>query len=329
MGRKKSTIFDYGMCYGETCPTDKIGYMTAWTFPGSYENIKTGEFSYNPQYSGDEAWDEYKDQFCVPKDALSINSYWYQWYFHQVEKTNTSEYDKLCLTPTAKQIISKSKYSDYKKTPGEYNIYARTRKFGYFKWNFDIKCFFAIDRGDNSDPTGQVTTTITDGNKDKCQPTQYRVRTVTTTDLFPDGKDASGATKERSVGYNWKDEASLAKQTIPDSYKVLPSTTLTNVQKTGNAIYEAPGGDVTKNKYVDYQFTLTPDLLRKIKAYNSKLAAYDIYCGKIKNNINVAVYRSNLFRSGSGINDTSIAACKTIGSGVVKGKLGTPGVNNQ
>ena len=329
MARKKSTIFDYGMCYGESCPTDKIGYMTAWTFPGSYENIKTGEFSYNPQYSGDEAWDEYKDRFCVPKDALSINSYWYQWYFHQVEKTNTSEYDKLCLTPAAKKIISSSTYKDDSKHPIEYNIYARTKKFGYFKWNFDIRCFFAIDKGDNSDPTGQKTTLITDGNKDKCQPTEYRVRTVTTTDLFPDGKDSSGATKERSIGYNWKDEASLAKQSLPESYKVSPSTTLATIQKTGNDIYKEPAGSAKSSKYIDYEFTLTPELLRKIKTYNTKLASYDIYCGKIRKNTNIAEYNSNLFRSGNGTNDSSIAACKTIGNGVIKGKLGTPGVNNQ
>ena len=82
-------------------------------------------------------------------------------------------------------------------------------------------------------------------------------------------------------------------------------------------------------KYIDYEFTLTPELLRKIKTYNTKLASYDIYCGKIRKNTNIAEYNSNLFRSGNGTNDSSIAACKTIGNGVIKGKLGTPGVNNQ
>ncbi len=337
--KKKSTIFEYDWCYGSTCPNDRIGYLTAWTFPGSWINRKTGEVTFNPEYNGVEGWREKPGKFCVPKDALSINSYWYQWYFHQVEKTETSKYDGVCLNSTTKEVIQTAKYSDWmqkSKTSVEYNIFAKTTKFGYFKWNFEIKCFFAIDNGDNSDPNGQATTVINSETQELCQPTEYRIRTVTTTDLFPDGKDSAGNTKERYTGYNWTDDAALTQQTLPASYKTLPSKTLATIQSTGNEIYKNPHGDLTKNEYVDYAFTLTPDDLNNIAEYNSKLSSYDVFCGTLLKGdayANISVYQSNLFRSGQSTNDQAIAACKTAGNNRVKmntgDKRGTVGVNNQ
>jgi len=222
------------------------------------------------------------------------------------------------------------------KTSVEYNIFAKTTKFGYFKWNFEIKCFFAIDNGDNSDPNGQATTIINSETQELCQPTQYRIRTVTTTDLFPDGKDSAGNTKERYTGYNWTDDAALTQQTLPASYKTLPSKTLATIQATGNEIYKNPHGDLTKNEYVDYAFTLTPDDLNSIAEYNSKLSSYDVFCGTLLKGdayANISVYQSNLFRSGQSTNDQAIAACKTAGNNRIKmntgDKRGTVGVNNQ
>lgn len=336
-GNANTTIFEHGWCYGESCPTDRIGYFTAWTFPGSWINRKTGEVSYDRKYAGDEAWRTKEDKFCVPKDALSVNAYWYQWYFHYVEKTETSEYDNICLTNKTKEIMSK-KYSEYSKTPTEYNIFARTKKFGYFKWNFNISCFYALDRGDNSDPHAP-TTVINESTYEKCQPTEYRIRTVTTNDLFPDGTNSSGSSVARARGYNWKDDAALTAQGLPQSYKTLPSQTLIAVQSAGNKIYHNPGGDLTKNEYVDYAFSLTPHDLNAIVDYNAKLKSYDVFCGPLVNNkeefSNISVYRSNLFRSETSVNDQSIAACQNAGVGAIKvdtskgDKLGTVGVNNQ
>ena len=324
-GNANSTIRRFDGCYGESCPKDQIRYMTEWTFPGSWVNKKTGEISYSPDSKDKAGWRSHERKFCIPRDANSVNALWYQWYFHKVENTETSTYDGICLSSQTRDVISHDKYSEYKGDPNTYNIYAKAKKFGYFKWNFDIKCFYALDNGDNKE---DHTTEINENNKDKCQ-TNYRIRTVANTELFPSGEVTSTESSQtRTKGYNWTNEASLKNQKdIPASYKVDPAEVQATIQTNGDKIYV--GKDST-NQYIDYQFKLTPNDLNKIKDYNSKVGAFGKFCGKIEQvpssgakELTMSVYYSNVIRGGNG--DGSCGATIELSSI----KLGQPGVNNQ
>ena len=325
-GNAKSTILQYAGCYARECP-GKTEYMTEWSFPGSWVNRKTGEITFVPQTESD-IWRSKPDKFCVPRDAKSVNSLWYQWYYHQVEKVNTPEYDKKCLTASATAVINNSEYTGDIK---EYNILARTKDFGYFKWHFDIKCFYAIDNGDDASVHKQESSK--DGENLKCDPTQYRVRTVTTTELFPSGKTTvSGTTEGREAGFNWTEKASLEKQDIPSSYKTNPTKTLSNVETKGNSIYSS-------DSEVDYHFRLlkSRDDIKKIRNYNSHLQSFDVYCGTVTEKIEsatspigISVYSSSLFRSTTNATSQDKDGCSSINVNAIEAdKLGIIGENNQ
>lgn len=66
----------------------------------------------------------------MPLDAESVNAKWWEWY-----KLGNNCY-------TDEQI--KDELKGKTGTSNGYNIVARTRNFGKFKWNFDIKCFYAL-----------------------------------------------------------------------------------------------------------------------------------------------------------------------------------------
>lgn len=321
----KSTILQFGGCYKQECP-GKTSYMTEWSFPGTWVNRKTGEITFIPQNNPD-VWRSKPDKFCVPRDANTVNALWYQWYYHQVEKIETPDYDSMCLTASARSIVSQS---TYKGKEINYNILARTKKFGYYKWNFDIQCFYAIDNGDDKDV--HIIDNSGDNKNRKCDPTQYRVRTVTTTELFPSGATtASGTTQGREAGYNWTDKASLENQDLPTSYKTSPTSTLSNIETKGNSIY-------SNSNEVDYHFKLLKSRndIQKIRTYNSHLKSFDVYCGTITEKmasetspIGISVYSSSLFRSNS-IDPQQDSGCGSINANTIKAnKLGTIGINNQ
>ncbi len=323
-GKSNTTILDYEWCYAASCPSDQIAYLTEWSFPGSWVNKKTGEITYNADYDGKTGWRSKPSKFCVPRDALSVNALWYQWYFHKVEGTTTETYDNMCFTSTALSVIEKEKYSQYKNTPDEWNIFAKTRDFGYYKWNFDIKCFYALDNGDGICANGECA--VNPKKADSC--TSYRTRTVTTAELFPlptGTTNSEGSSQERTAGYNWTNDASLKNQTqLDDTYKTDPSVIKEYIEKEGNNIY-------SNNSYIDYQFKLTPTDLKKIKDYNSHLNSFDTYCGKTKQSDDrISIYESNLFRSGV-TKDSEMGVCDHVANGVLVGeptlKLGTTGKN--
>src|SRR5699024_9987167 len=66
----------YAGCYESG--DEKNWYQAEWSFPGTWINNKTGEISYEDK-TGNNAWHVQKDKFCVPLDAKSVNTTWWQW----------------------------------------------------------------------------------------------------------------------------------------------------------------------------------------------------------------------------------------------------------
>lgn len=287
-------ILDRSGCYTNDENKSQTEYMTEWSFPGTWINNKTGKISYKPQENN--AWHLKKEKFCTNLDSKYVNT---QWWNHRVKQSTTN------FTADAQAIIE------------EYNILATAKDFGYFEWNFNIQCFYALYDSEAGQPNTK------DGDLD---PLTYQSRTVDLVDLFPDNEneEATNSPEEtgRDQGFNWTDSATNVKNS---NYEVTPGALYTEIQTRGSDIYSPENNE----QYLDYEFYLTPSDLNKIRNYNKQVNAtaankgevdsgnFGIFDGEIKVANGIAYYESNLFRNGGPLSSSSIIT------------LGALGVNNQ
>lgn len=280
-------------------------YQAEWSFPGTWINNKTGEISYQDK-TGNNAWHYKEDKFCIPLDARSVNTIWWEW----------SEVNDKCYTGDIEDTI-------------EYNIHATTRDFGYFGWNFDIECFYGLrnetcdldEKGCCKDcvPGEADCPKPDDDTPETTNLRDYTFRIVDTTELFPkaekstDNNNASISSVGRQPGYNWTlgmtdDDTSIltSLNAKNSSYHVDPLALINTIQDRGDSIY---GND----KYIDYQLVLDKETLAKIRDFNND-KEYTEYTGDTKVVNGVTVYYSKLLTE--------------LGSGVVR-ERGEIGVNNE
>ena len=279
-------------CY--EADSEKDLYRAEWTFPGTWENLKSGEISYKKLSGG--SWKERPKYFCVPADAQNVNTNWWIYYYSKNYKNDTrfaynvKDYtqkieDGKCDTTCSYTFknIDGMKESDIK----DWNIRALARGFGYFAWNIDIKCFYALN-DQKKTPIGTCRTKTCRSEED------YRIRSVDLKNLFPSksGAAVSYDTTGRSPGYNW---SAYATQTTKDTvYKSQPSEYTKWVQKKGYAVYE--------DKNLDYAVTIDKDSIQAIKNHikSSGINGKDLNYTKFDGDVSVsstAHYRSKLFTS--------------------------------
>ena len=221
-------ILENDFCYNsDKNSDDSQKYLTEWSFPGTWINNKTGQISYEKKT--DSAWHEKKNKFCTNLNSAFANKEWWQ---QKLSESAVSE-DQLVKT-------------------FDYNINATTRNFGYFGWDFDIKCFYAIyDKSRDKDNTDNDNS----GNNDLL----YRLRTVELEDIFPstDGtENKESTTTGRDPGFNWTDAAKNLKNS---AYRITPAATATAIQSRNDTIYE------DKKQYLDYEFVLDKETINKIR----------------------------------------------------------------
>lgn len=294
-GSNDSIILDKDGCYKDKNAANK--YMTEWSFPGTYIHNKTGEISF-AEKSGD-GW-YYDDQkFCMPLDAESVNAKWWEWY----------KLGNNCYTDEQIQDELKGKTG----TSNGYNIVARTRNFGKFKWNFDIKCFYALrNEVCNVKENGCCGTSKKENNGVM----NYTFRTIDKGNMFPNALEAGVVDPtKREIGFNWTDKAKTNKN---PSYEINPSALIEHIQSNSSSLYDSD----KESDNLDYRFHLSPEDLALIKKDNKEHSYGKWTNGKInKNPVNgVYVYQSNLFRDTSGTRVLS-------GDSIIK--LGELGENNQ
>ena len=276
-------------CY--EADSEKDLYRAEWTFPGTWENLKSGEISYTPKSGG--SWKSRDKYFCVPADAKDVNTKWWNYYYTKKYKddpqfaANDKYYNQnISNTQCNKscEYVLNGKNSFGYKEVEKWNIRALARGFGYFAWNIDIKCFYALNnQGD--DPTCKTHC------KNKSNEA-YRVRSVDLKNLFP-GKDGQAVNYDstgRSPGYNWSEYAT---QTSKDpTYISRPKEYTKWVQKKGNTVYE--------DANLDYMVTLDKASIQAIKAHLKDTGVkYTTYEGNIIDSSNVSHYRSKLFSNSS------------------------------
>ena len=302
----KSIILNYGGCY-KKCG-DGTEYHSRWSFPGVWLNNKTGELAFKKP-SGD-TWKEQDNKFCLPLDAKNVNQKWWNYYYGLYDSKNetsvdSSEYHSKCPDPSSigfsdSSYIEKWSIDDEQR----WNINAEAKKFGYFGWNFDMQCFYAINSksavisGNNSSETA-VSKCVPDPDDGK---ENYRVRTVDLQNLFPasDGSSLSDPTETgRAPGFNWSSYADNDKNV---SYISKPSLYTQAVQALGYGVYS--------NNYLDYEFNISREVIAGLK---SKSRNYTDFKGSMKDYNGIYSYRSTLIRDGVLSSNSKVPSEKTIG----------------
>ena len=253
---------------GSINPNVQNLYRSTWSFPGTWINGKTGEISFLPKSSTDVSWREYKNKFCIPADADQVNERWWnEFYYYKMKKqaseqgTKYTVFDETkvadkCETTTKDTIVQPQKTKEEELV---WNIHANAVKFGYFEWNIEMACFYALNPKPTT-PTEQQTSKS--GEKKSCdpEPDNYRVRSIDLENVFPattgevTNTKAEPAAVGRTPGFNWSEFATNTKN---EKYVSKPNNLIKSIQTVGYGVYS--------DDYLDYEFELTPQTIRDMR----------------------------------------------------------------
>lgn len=230
-------------CYDKnTKKTDR--YRATWSFPGTWINLKTGEISFKPISSSNTAWTKQSHKFCVPLDAEDVNTNWWNYYYYKI----TGKIPGLSSSDDGRITNCKTMYTDkVSESDIDWNIRAKTTKFGYFGWDITVNCFYALNAH------SMKSTTTSETNSCVSNSSNYRVRSVDLNNLFP-AQEGEGS---REPGFNWSSFADTNNGLNNKNYLSTPSELVKIIQEKGNSVYS--------DEYLDYQFNITRDELRKMR----------------------------------------------------------------
>lgn len=298
-----SIILDKAGCYNNKEAENR--YMTEWSFPGTYIHNKTGEITFKVP-DDTSGWYYENNKFCMPLNAESVNTKWWEW----------AKLGNHCYTDAEIQAELAGKAG----TSNGYNIEAITNKFGYFNWNFNIGCFYAIRNEiceiNNNKCCNTPIPPCTDCPPEKTG-VNYMVRTIDREDMFPNAPIAGVvSTDTRETGFNWTDAAKVT-DFKNSAYKVDPLALIAEIESTSTELYNKD------SKYLDYQFYLTPTTLRQIRKYNDNYD-YGEWMGVTKEINGINAYVSNLWNS---VGTETQYNLRNITGAVLE--TGDPGVNNE
>ncbi len=233
-----------GECEGED---DGWDYHNIITFPGTWINNKTGRPVHSMEPGKEDFYTYVGNEYCTKLNSIPVNTAWYDW------KVNKGG-DKNSLTDEEMQKIIDNT---------EMNITGTISNYGYFGWNFEIGCFYAIGENpttdcdpsdpDCCDPNTEDCPSNDDGN-DTPDSEDYRFRSISLDNLFPSSE--SGSTS-RTPGFNWTCAATNLEN---EDYPIQPVALIQEIQELGYDVYQ--------DKYVDYEFNLTSETMAKIRQYN-------------------------------------------------------------
>lgn len=281
-------ILTDGSC--EDGKDDPWNYHNIITFPGTWVNNKTGQTVHSMEPGHEDFYTYVGNSYCTKLNSVPINTAWYDW------KVNQNG-DESALTDSEKKEIEDNI---------EMNINGHIDNYGYFGWDFDISCFYAVGEPDSectpSDPNfpncddggkgnGNGNTDGGNSASSTAPVDDYNFRSISLDNLFPNSvTPTSGSLKDtqaallineveslrgnnatqvadddmREIGFNWTCAATNLEN--PD-YIVQPVSLINEIQTLGDSIYE--GDD-----YLDYHIRLTPETMKKVRAYNNKYHSY-------------------------------------------------------
>ncbi len=191
-----------GECEGNN---DGWHYHNIITFPGTWINNKTGQTVHSMDPGYEDFYTYVGNEYCTKLNSVPINTAWYDW------KVNQNG-DSSALTDDEKSEIEANI---------EMNIHGSIENYGYFGWDFDISCFYAIgepetsctpddpdypncdDPDPNCDPTDPDYPNCNDGGNDDTDPgvpespvNSYDFRPVALDNLFPNSTTPTSSSEK-------------------------------------------------------------------------------------------------------------------------------------
>ena len=141
-----------GECEGNN---DGWHYHNIITFPGTWINNKTGQTVHSMEPGYEDFYTYVGNEYCTKLNSVPINTAWYDW------KVNHNG-DPSALTDAEKSEI---------KANLEMNIHGSIENYGYFGWDFDISCFYAIGEPETSCSPSDPNYPNCDDPDPNCKPT--------------------------------------------------------------------------------------------------------------------------------------------------------------
>lgn len=314
-------------CAGTTNAPDD--YYAKIDFPGTWVRYKGGKVTYKKP-TDETFYKKQENKFCIDRDFGNINADWWTWSeFYNKDKTKTNTVNKDSIF---------------------YNILDTIRDFGYFKWNFDVSCFFATKGNPSNCSDGNCTeVSCADQNDPVCDTKNcpngdcggvyidnFDTRSTSLNNLFvntnkktalnflakaekmsliqtADSEDTYKTNAQRTTGYNWSLKST---DTTINNYPIAPTAAISMIQKMGENVYK-------DNKELDYSITITPKQIKNIKAkYKGK--SYNDWDGTFQgdktsntsNDNGIKFYKSNLLREKTTIEkQPSVIGCNNLYDG--------------
>ena len=327
-----SVVTCFDGCYAST--DQRNNYLAEISFPGTWVNNKSGEISFTTKNAG-EGWHYVDNQFFIPLNAKPVNTDYWRYYISQQSGSLTAKSARqevvrnLCVDYTTYDMVD-GKSTTLQDAPDTYNIKADITDFGYFGWDFNVRCFYSLAEYKTTKIKGENNSTISN-----CYPTKgnedYVIRTVTKDDLFPTTEEESSASKDspsRITGFNWSEGAEIIPKTnkndkgqivpINTNYVNNPTDVLGDIQSRGVSIYGEDKADEMRpddNPYLDYSFELSPTVLKAIRNYGGK------------NNNNYTDFNGR-YEIISGVNAYYSGLIEMLNEKDAVRKVGAPGCNN-
>ena len=284
-GPHGTTLLEYAGCYNENTDNQNY-YMTEWTFPGTYVNIKNGNYRLEKPTNTNQ-YLKVNGKVCLPYDIKNTNAEWWNWI-----ECGDGKKESSAVPNNIKQIFNSNSYSSH--SSQGFNILAHAEDFGYYKWNIDVECFYATY--DNKTRSDETTETNSCGGNTTLN---YSVRTVDIGNMFPNSsidESKSGVVTDenkREIGWNWTEAAKLPDDKIGNQsgYNVNPDTVAKEIQASAKTLYSNP-------KYLDYHFHLNRDKIQTLRSHN-KSCGLSTYCGDYVYNSSTGfyVYQSDVLRN--------------------------------
>ena len=122
-----------GECEGNN---DGWDYHNIITFPGTWINNKTGQTVHSMDPGYEDFYTYVGNEYCTKLNSVPINTAWYDWKVNQNGNPDA-------LTDSEKEEMEENI---------EMNIHGKIENYGYFGWNFDVGCFYAIGEPETSCP---------------------------------------------------------------------------------------------------------------------------------------------------------------------------------
>lgn len=269
---------------------DDWDYHNIITFPGTWINNKTGQTVHSMDPSHEDFYTNIGNQYCTKINSIPVNTAWYDW---KVNKDG----DPNALTDSEKQQIVSNI---------DMNIKGHIDNYGYFGWNFDISCFYAIDNPNSNPPEDDSPGGSASGDAD-CSPNDpdypscripkdytspiddYTFRSISLDNIFPNSLTPTSNSKDIQASQLINEVESLknnkAAQVVNETrqvgfnwtcaatnlenpdYPVQPVSVLNEIQRLGDSIYD-------DSRYLDYHIVLTPSDMNKVREYNNNYNSY-------------------------------------------------------